>query len=246
MAAATFCASCWARPGTTPAAPSAASTSHQDPKSAAEQKRGASTAPTHAPNPTLPPLLAFQHIQHGNAAAVQALAHRHDLPRPLPRPAGAGRYLCAVLVCCDVDVSMHELLGLRREDVFVVSAPGPFATAETLAALERTLLAERVPLLLVVGHADCRWLQPRKPDTVADAIDRRVDTAREQAARNQQPLPKTIVQLQRELLLASSEALQQAVREDTLRVFPAELDTRRGALLWHHQRADAMPLAPVK
>lgn len=214
--------------------------------SAAEQKRGAKTPPTHAPNPSLPPLLALHHVQTGNAAAAKAIAAGADPGKPATRPAGAGRYVCAVLLCCDLDVDIHKLLGLRREDVFVVSAPGPFATPETMAALERTLLGEPVPMLLVLGHADCRLLQNAPPNPVPNGLTRRADAAREQAARMQQPLPKTIVQMQRELLLASSEPLRQAVVADTLRVFPGELDARTGAVTWHHQRADAMPIAPVK
>jgi hypothetical protein len=53
---------------------------------------------THAPLPELPPLAALAHCQTGNAAHVRARASGKPVPAPADRPAGAGKYVCAVLV----------------------------------------------------------------------------------------------------------------------------------------------------
>lgn len=213
------------------------------PKTPAEQKRGAATAATHAPLPTLHPLLAWQHVKAGNAAAMAALAARQPLPAPGERPAGAGRYVCAVLLCADVDVDIAPLLGLPRRDVLLLSTPGPFATPETTALLERAVADERLSLVLVLTHTDCQTLAARaKPD----ALTRRRNAVQAEATRRQQPLPKTLAQLQRDQLLAASDLLREKSEHDELRILPATLDGKSGALAWHHAHADAMPLAPVK
>lgn len=216
---------------------------HSPSPSAAEQKRGSPTPATHAPLPTLHPLLAWEHVKRGNAAAVQARAAQQPLPAPAERPAGAGRYLCAVLLCADADVDIASLLGLPRQDVLLLSVPGPFATPETTDLLERTVADERLSLVLVVTHADCRSLAERaKPD----ALSRRLAALRAEAARRQQPLPKTLAQLQRDQLLAASTFLRERSERVELRILPATLDGKTGALAWHHTQAEVMPLAPVK
>ncbi len=213
------------------------------PRTAAEHKRGAATPPTHAPQPVLHPLLAWQHVKAGNAAAVAAIAARQPLPAPRERPAGAGRYVCAVLVCADAGADVAPLLGLQRADVLLLTAPGPFATPETIALLERTVAAERLSLLLVLGHADCPLLREHG---APDVLTRRLDAVRAEAARRGSNVPKTLVQLQREHVLAASDSLRERAAKDAFRVLPALLDPRRGVLQWHHVHTDVMPLAPVK
>ena len=227
-------------------APAPGPESHPQPSTSAEHKRGARTPPTHAPQPALPPLVAWLHCKQGNQNAQTALAQGRPLPAPAERPAGAGRYVCAVLLCADADVDIAPLLGLQRNDVLVIAAPGPFATPETQALLERTFAAERFPLLLVVGHDRCRTLAARPVQLPVDAIDRRVEAARAEAARRQQPLAKAMLLWQREQLLAGSDLLRAAVARDDLRILPAELATATGALTWHHQAVDVLPFAPVK
>jgi hypothetical protein len=36
------------------------------------------------------------------------------------------------------------------------------------------------------------------------------------------------------------------VTADELRIVPGEVDTNTGAFVWHHHRADELPLLPVK
>ncbi len=214
-------------------------------KTPVEQKRGAPTAPTHAPLSVLHPSLAFRHVQAANTAVADALAAGKPLPKPEPRPSGAGKYVCAVLVCADSDVEVAPLLGLQRDDVLVIAVPGPLANAETAALLERAVADERLALVLVLGHPQCKAAAPR-PNGADDALTRRFAALRQHAERQQLPLPKALATLQTELLLATSDALRTATQGDTLRVLPAELDAKSGRITWHHQRADVMPLAPVK
>lgn len=213
---------------------------------AAEQKRGARTAPTHAPQPELPPLVAWLHVKQGNQAAQQAFAKRQPLPLPATRPAGGGRYLCAVLICADADVDIAPLLGLQRRDVLVIAVPGPFTDPLVQTLLERTFAAEGFPLLLMLGHDHCRTLAPRPPTALRDAIDRRIDHAAAEANRRQLSLGKALLLQQREQLLAASDQLRAAVGNNNLRVLPAELNGKTGALVWHHQPLDVLPFAPVK
>ena len=210
-------------------------------KPAGEQKRGSRAPATHAPRLELHPLVLFEHVKAGNEAATAAAARRQPPPAPKERPAGAGRYVCAVVVCSDCDVDVPQLLGLRREDVLLVSVPGPFADAELVAQLERAVRDDGLRLVLVLGHAGCRLHKPAN-----DALGKRIAVAQKEAERRQQPLGRTIVQMQRELLLAASELLTQRTGKDELRVFPGEIDATTTAVQWHHHKVDAMPLLPVK
>lgn len=214
----------------------------------AEQAPGRhSPAPaTHAAPAILTPLLAWQHVKDANAAIAKARTAGTPPPPLPPRPAGAGRYVCAVLLCADADVDAAALLGLRRADVLLVSSPGPFASPEAIALLERTAAAEHLPLVLVLGHSDCRTLAPRDAKAPPDALSRRTDALRAEAERRGQPLDRALVQVQREHLLAASEPLRERVARDGMRILPGTLDARSHAITWHHQRVDAMPLAPVK
>jgi hypothetical protein len=215
------------------------------PPAAADQKRGAATAPTHAPQPAVPPLLLFEHFQNGNAAAAAAIAAHLPLPPPAERPAGAGRYLAAVVICADADVDAAALFCQHRNDILLLSMPGPFLHAEAVALLERTVREERLGLILLVGHDGCRTLQPTTNGT-ADALTRRRDAIAAEAERRRMPLTKALLQVQREHLLAASELLRQQLAADTLRVLPASIDKPSGRCTWLHQAIDAMPLAPVK
>ena len=210
-------------------------------KPAGEQKRGSRAPATHTPRLELHPLVLFEHVKAGNEAAAAAAAKRKPMPEPQARPAGAGRYVCAVVACSDCDVDVPQLLGLRREDVLLISVPGPFADAELVAQLERAVRDDGLRLVLVLGHVGCRLHKPAD-----DALGKRVAVARQQAERQKQPLGQTIVQMQRELLLAASELLQQRTGKDELRVFPGEIDAATRSVQWHHTKVDAMPLLPVK
>lgn len=214
---------------------------------------GAATAPaapiraqgpaTHAPLPELPPLAALAHCQKGNAEHVRARATGKPAPPPGDRPAGAGKYVCAVLACADAGVDVPGLLGLAAADVLLLTAPGPYASPETVALLERTVADHRLSLVVVLGHADCASLA-RRPGN--DALQRRRDAAHAEAQRRGEALAPTVARMQRDLLLAASDALRAKSDAGALRILPATVDTATGAIAWLHARAEALPVAPVK
>ncbi|MEZ6038680.1 MAG: hypothetical protein R3F29_14455 [Planctomycetota bacterium] len=210
-------------------------------------RNGAAARPTHAPQPTLPPLAAWRHVRNGNETYARHL--RDDLPPPRlqPRPSGAGRYVCAVVLCADHDGAVAPLLGLAAEDVLVIRVPGTFLTAESAALIERAVAKERVPLVLLLAHRRCESLRPlRDGERQPDAIDRRREAAARDAERLGVPLRDALLRGQRELLLATSPALREAADEDRLRVLPGVLDDRTAVIDWRHRRSDELPIAPVK
>jgi len=219
----------------------------QKPASPAQQKRGSADAPTHAPKPELPPAIAFDHIRSGNTACTAARKAGDTQPAPRQRPAGAGRYVCAVLVCADADLDVPTLLGLRRSDLLLISTPGPFVQPETVALLERLVADERLSLVLVLSHTNCATLAARPGISPRqDALAQRLEAVRKSAVAAHQPLGKSMVLAQRQMLLLSSELLQQRATGDQLRVIPGEIDLSSLAITWHGSRVDEMPMPPVK
>lgn len=204
-------------------------------------------APTHAPQPEFAPLDAWEHVKKGNDRAAAAREKRESLPPPAPRPAGAGRHICAVVVCADCDLDVPALLGLPRQDVLLISAPGPFVTPEITALLERAVKEDRLSLVLMLTHKNCTTLETEAgASPQQDALVQRLALARAEAQRMRTTLARALLLGQRERMLAASDPLRKAVADDALRVMPGELDTRTGAITWLHRAADAMPLAPVR
>ncbi|HEX6813844.1 MAG TPA: hypothetical protein VF384_19640 [Planctomycetota bacterium] len=204
------------------------------------------TLPTHAPLPALPPLDAWQHIRAGNAARVAAQTAGRPLPPPADRPAGAGRYVCAVFVCADADVDVPAALGLHRRDVLLISTPGPFVSREAICLLEHLVREERLSLVLILAHPRCTTLDMRPAGAGQDALSAQLDAVHADARRHKCPLARALVQAQREQLLATSTELRRRTTTDELRVVPGEIDARSGAIVWHHRHADELPLLPVK
>ncbi len=214
--------------------------------SATEQKRGSPEAPTHAPHIHLPPQLAFAFVRAGHDAWQEATRKRLPPPTPAERPSGAGRYVCAVVVCADLDREVAPLLGLRREDVLVLSTPGPFVTPEIAASLERQVKEQRLPLILVLSHDRCPTLAKPAQGGPRDVLSARRDLAAKDAERRQLPVEKALALAQRELLLASSERLAAHVDDNTLRVMSAQVETETGAITWFSRPIDELPMPPVK
>ncbi|HEU4418902.1 MAG TPA: hypothetical protein VFT55_08175 [Planctomycetota bacterium] len=220
------------------------------PSKSADPKRPAA-APTHAPLPVLRPLDAWLHIRAGNAAWLSAREAGRPAPAP-ERPGGAGRYVCAVFTCADADVDIPAVLGLDRRDVLLISTPGPFVSPEAISLLERLVREERLSLVLVLAHTTCRTLTPARTDVRAgaeprqDALAQRLESLRAEARRSETTLGRALVLSQRAHLIANSDELRARVTADQLRVVPGEVDANTGAFVWHHHRADELPLLPVK
>lgn len=216
-------------------------------KPAVETKHDAPRRPTHAPKPELPPPLAWQHVRAGNDAAVAALAAEQPLPAPATRPAGAGRYVCAAIVCADARVDVPALLGLAPRDVLLLSAPGPFVQAEAIALLEQAVAEERLSLVVVIGHADCRTLATQQGTSERqDALAARLAVVRREAARTGASLPQCLTRLQCQQMLAASDLLREQATNGSLRVLPAEVDARTGRVAWLHAPIDEYALPPIR
>lgn len=202
--------------------------------------------PTHNPQPELHPALALDTIQRGHAAWLAA--HQQGLPAPElpPRPAGAGRHVVGVLACADCDVDLAERFGLRRADVLVLRAPGPFASAEDVALLRRMVLQERLSLIVVLGHQRCEILQPTRPVPANDLLAARVAVVERLAQQQKKPLLATFLRWQRQALLAADDDLRSAADQDRLRVVAAEFDPASQAITWLLPPIEALPMPPVK
>lgn len=200
--------------------------------------------PVHAPHPVLPPAAALAFVRDGNARCAAARANGSTPAELPPRPSGAGRFVVGVVTCADGALDVPALLGLRSEDVLVVSNAGATVDGDCVELLERAVARERLSLVIVLTHADCASLQgaPAGDDRGA----RRGAAAREFAARRGLALDKAQAMLQRELLLGASTLLADGNRNGTLAVVTASANVRTGALTWHLSRADSLPIAPVR
>jgi hypothetical protein len=228
------------------AAPAATIAGQGHPERPAES-HGTATRATHAPQPELPPLVAWQHVQRHNATYVRALRGGSPLPALPERPAGAGRYVCAVIVCADADFDVAPLLGLHRRDVLLLSLPGGFVDAATTALLEHLVVEERLSLVLLLHHAPCRTLaRARQAVALEDALLARFAPLAPRSHRDADALAKALLLRQREHVLAASGPLRRAHTADKLRVVPGSIDQATAAITWWHLPVDALPLAPVK
>jgi carbonic anhydrase len=246
----------------------------QQPQGSAKGKRsdknGGAKAPTHASKTRLPPLVAWQFVKLGNAAYArsqrQQAGHgpkkaggrnvtkthhgttagtaKHAAPLP-PRPAGANKYVCAVITCADVDCDIPALLGLARTDILELRLAGPFVNAEAVALLDRTITKYSTSLVLVLSHHKCESLRTRTKGA-DDALDRRLVAVRNLARGQRRTAHEAIGPQQRELLLASSRMMRNLVKRDRLRVIPGVIDTTTGTVRWLQRRAQELPLSPVK
>ncbi|MBL8730918.1 MAG: hypothetical protein JNN13_00940 [Planctomycetes bacterium] len=215
--------------------------------SPATQKRGSPDAPSHAPHPELRPLPAFEHVKNGNEAMAKARAANTAVPPPAERPAGAGRYVCAAIVCADADLDVPALLGLAQKDVLVIATPGPFVQPETVALLEQVVAEDRLSLILVLTHDRCRTLTAAPSGSATNTtLQRRLALAAATGRQRHRSLRDAMAPLQREQLLAASAPLREKLLRDELRVMPGEVADRTLAIRWLQNRAEELPVPPVK
>jgi len=236
----------------------------------APDQNGGGKRPTHAPQPSLRALFAWNFVMKGNVACVATrrekarlqsnkLAqpvvtkshhdaskhdHGHATTKPV-RPAGAGKYVCCVVTCADGGEAIAPLLGLTRKDVLELRLAGPFVTAEAIALIERAIEKHRLSLVLVLTHDGCDALK-HSGKSPEDALDRRVAAVRGLARRSQQTLAQAIGKRQRELMLVSSKVMQNRIKTDLLRIVPGVIHERTGAISWQHKRIQELPVTPVK
>lgn len=203
--------------------------------------------PVHHPRQVFPPQKALAHLKAGNLAYTRRLPDRQGPADPLPRPGGAGRYLAAVITCCDARIDAAELFACRRQDLLIVSTPGANVDAVVTATLERLASTERLSLCVVVTHAGCPALEAGEADSPASrALQLRTRMAADLARTRRCTIEEAQARLQRDHLLGASRILRELREQGRLRIAPASLPRRRLPLRWHTTRAAEAPIAPVK
>ena len=202
--------------------------------------------PVHQPLPELPPRAALSHLRAGNLLFRQALARHEGPQRPPARPAGAGRFVAAVVVCADAGVDAPYLFSLEPRDTLLLSTAAAQLGVGEVAQLERAVQQERLSLVVVLAHTDCDSLQPGPATTPAQrAAAQATAAARALAEQRQLPLAHAAALQSVETLLGSSELLTAQVEAGKLLVAPAAVDPKSGAITWLLTRAQEMPLPPT-
>jgi hypothetical protein len=218
-----------------------------EPRPAQSPKQGHLPPPQHDPQPQLSPDVALRHLRAGYQALASARSEGRAQPEPMVRPAGAGRWITAVVTCACANVDVPRLFGLRREDMLLLSSPGPVLRGEDLALLERAAADERLSLCVVLTHADCAALRQRsEPSLAQQALERAIAPARALAAERSLPLPQAQALVQRDALLSGSDPLRALAQDGRFRAVPCSVDPRTLELRWHTTVAEELPIAPVK
>jgi carbonic anhydrase len=237
-------------PARSPAAATTSESAGTQPKQAAKTV----VALVHHAQPSLPPEAALEHVREGNQRYVEARKRGASPAEPMARPAGAGRFVVAVIGCADAAVDVPALLGLRPQDLLWISNAGACADAEAADLALYAAQEHRVSLCIVLTHTGCPSLgenSSQKPDTATvPRAEHRSAKARELARRRDLRLAHAQALLQCEQLDAAirgpvATTGQQATRAP-LRTVPATVDVRTGAIEWHVSRAEQMPIAPVR
>jgi hypothetical protein len=215
----------------------------------AATKRGTALPPTHRPQPELTPYQTLTYLQGAVAAAAArrsgaAAETGQPTPPAAERPAGAGRYLAAVVTCADADLDCAAWFGVPRTDLLVLASPAGLVAPEAVALLETMATEQRLSLVILVGHDDCASRRIQATSPARQLLARRLAAAGCDAAI---PAAATLALLaaQREALLAASDELAERAAQDRLRVVTA-ICGRGGELRWLGPTAAALPIAPVK
>jgi carbonic anhydrase len=237
-----------------------AQTDRQEQQPPQHAKRLAGPVAIHRAQPELPPKAALRHLQQGNEdylsrttqhdmaarSGKQSTEARREPTRP--RPAGAGRHVAAVIACADLQVDLPRLFDCQRKDLYILRTPAALTDAGTVAALESLVQKERLSLCIVLTHDACDALttESEQPTPAQLSLRSRLRAALQLARRQDLPLGKAQARTQREFLLASSEVLRSAEREERIRIIGASLAEDGARVEWHVPRIDTLPIAPVK
>ncbi|MGE3175173.1 MAG: carbonic anhydrase [Planctomycetota bacterium] len=208
--------------------------------------------PVHAPHPDLEPRAALARLRAGHERFLAARAAGDEVPAPLPRPAGAGRFVVAVLGCADAAIDVPARFGLQARDVLWIATAGAEVDAGATALVEWAVAHERLSLVVVLTHERCASLTagsagaagPDRPTPVPGA-EARGAAARQLAARRRLDLAQAQALLQCERLLGGSALLRQQSAAGRVQLVPASVGPD-GAVRWHTTRADELPISPVR
>ncbi|MBM4034903.1 MAG: carbonic anhydrase [Planctomycetes bacterium] len=104
------------------------------------------------------PEQALSLLKEGNARFAAGRGKHPNLGRPRLKEtaAGGGPPLAAVLSCCDPRVPVELVFDVGVGDLFVARVAGYVCGADEAASLDYAVVRLGVPLIVVLGHTDCR------------------------------------------------------------------------------------------
>jgi len=99
---------------------------------------------------------ALQRLIDGNAAFVADAPHAPDISRQRRLELAQGQQPFATLVgCSDSRVGPEQLFGVGLGDLFIVRSAGNNVDTAGMGSIEYSVMALKVPLIVVLGHEKC-------------------------------------------------------------------------------------------
>lgn len=104
----------------------------------------------------LTPVVALERLKAGNAAFVADQPRPPDISRERRLALAQGQQPFATLVgCSDSRVGPELLFGAGLGELFIVRTAGNNVDAAGMGSIEYSVLALKVPLIVVLGHEKC-------------------------------------------------------------------------------------------
>ncbi|WP_260597184.1 carbonic anhydrase [Sphingomonas endolithica] len=99
---------------------------------------------------------ALQRLIAGNAAFVADAPHAPDISRQRRLELAQGQQPFATLIgCSDSRVGPEQLFGVGLGDLFIVRSAGNNVDTAGMGSIEYSVMALKVPLIVVLGHEKC-------------------------------------------------------------------------------------------
>ena len=99
---------------------------------------------------------ALQRLVAGNLAFVADAPHKPDMSRQRRLELAQGQQPFATLVgCSDSRVGPEQLFGVGLGDLFIVRSAGNNVDTAGMGSIEYSVMALKVPLIVVLGHEKC-------------------------------------------------------------------------------------------
>ena len=102
----------------------------------------------------------LQELQQGNArfAAGKSEPSNQDKTWHKKKDSDQSPPLAAVLTCSDAGMAPEIILNTGPGDLIVIRTPAALANAGEAAAMEHAVVSHNLPVLLIIGHPDCRLI----------------------------------------------------------------------------------------
>ncbi|RDS85771.1 carbonic anhydrase [Dyella psychrodurans] len=107
------------------------------------------------PQNAITPDAALRRLLDGNARYASNKIDAKDFSVGRAARAKAQYPIAAILSCADSRVAPELVFDQGPGDLFVVRVAGNYLSSDSLASLEYAVGVLKVPLILVLGHADC-------------------------------------------------------------------------------------------